>query len=240
MTQSSIQSGIVARAITAAAATYPVAYVLGEGGRDAHATQPDLVGRCDCSGFFAWCASYDRLTPRMAAPAWGSPLLASDEPGQALSLHVSGLQAGARLVAGEYFRLRGRTYELTAPVRVTPAGQAILRQSPRLREATPAGERLEPLGWIETSGVYQDATSTQRLFQRVHRAEPGDGIVWPDRGGHEGHIGVIVAVDAAGEPTEVVHCSSGNYRRTGRAIARTSADIFKSAGAIYVRVKPAV
>lgn len=35
-------------------------YELGAGGRDPAAKTPFVGGRCDCSGFIAWCLKYDR------------------------------------------------------------------------------------------------------------------------------------------------------------------------------------
>lgn len=230
-------SGIAARAIAAAAATYPVAYVLGEGGRSGDAPTPAPDGRLDCSGFAAWCAGLNRLNPIMASASWGTPRLLAGQEHGAKRIQVTGARQGARFVAGEYFRLAGRTYEVRTAVRADAHGCMALSISPGLRHAVPAATALEPLGWLETSAVYQDAIGPQRAFTRETMATPGDFIVWPDRHGGEGHIGVVVAVDGAGKATSVVHCSSGNFKRLGRAIQRTPADVFHRNGAVYARLR---
>lgn len=92
-----------------------------------------------------------------------------------------------------------------------------------------------PGGWIETTAIVRDATSTHRVFEQVGQAEPGDLIVYGDRAGHQGHVGVILAV-SAGRAALVIHC---NATADGDAIDRTPADLFWRAGAIQVRYKPA-
>lgn len=52
---------VVARA--AFAIGRQTAYKLGAGGRDPRAAHPAVDGRCDCSGFAAWCLGIDRYLP---------------------------------------------------------------------------------------------------------------------------------------------------------------------------------
>lgn len=95
-----------------------------------------------------------------------------------------------------------------------------------------------PGGWIETTLVVKDAMSTRQMFRELvagEQPEPGDFIVYGDRGGQQGHIGVISsAVD--GKVYRVIHCSTGNDRG-GPAIAETDARVFVAANAIVVRLR---
>jgi hypothetical protein len=96
-------------------------------------------------------------------------------------------------------------------------------------------------GWLETTAMV--GLRPGGLFEKVTVPEPGDLICWGDRKikgadgklrNTQGHVGVITEV-TAGKATKVVHCSSGNFKRAGYAIAETSADIFHKNGAIYLR-----
>lgn len=95
--------------------------------------------------------------------------------------------------------------------------------------------------WIETTAVYDDATGAQFQFERVDEAEEGDVIVYPDRKiegkRHEGHIGIVSRIDEDGTPALVIHCSTGNQRKTGHAIAETNPRVFQLQGAICARFK---
>lgn len=89
-------------------------------------------------------------------------------------------------------------------------------------------------GWMNTSGVFADTGEQTGLFERC-APRPGALIVFPARWHAQrivaagkgnpvvGHIGIVSSVD----PVRVIHCSSGNYRRTGDAIAETSDAVFK-------------
>lgn len=94
--------------------------------------------------------------------------------------------------------------------------------------------------WIETTKVYQDAfqgTNGGFLKMPWTMSLPGDGVVFPDdhSAKKDGHIGLVVeTVD--GSPSMIVHCSKGNERTHGDAIARTSVDRYwLRRGAIVVR-----
>jgi hypothetical protein len=89
-------------------------------------------------------------------------------------------------------------------------------------------------GWIETTGVYADATATRGIFTKTENPYPGDIMVWPDRRGEHGHIGIISQV-SGNRATKIIHCSKSNDRNTGRAIRETSADRFYTMGAVVVR-----
>ena len=93
-------------------------------------------------------------------------------------------------------------------------------------------------GWIETTAVVADALAAHGLFAKVDSAEVGDIIVWGDskKNGKtvQGHIGIVSVVEN-GRATRVIHCSNGNFKRSGQAVQETSADIFHNNGAIYAR-----
>lgn len=81
-------------------------------------------------------------------------------------------------------------------------------------------------GWFESTAVYRDIESPFGFFGEVawEKARPGDVLVWPDYAHKQGHMGIIIGV--ASGPVEVVHCSLGNWRRTGDAIQVTGPEVF--------------
>jgi cell wall-associated NlpC family hydrolase len=91
--------------------------------------------------------------------------------------------------------------------------------------------------WFETSTLARDARSPFGFVAEVPwlAALPGDLLVYPDRSGHQGHVGVVATVDHAG-PLSVVHCSLGNFHHTNDAIRETPVELFRLAGAIVARV----
>lgn len=92
--------------------------------------------------------------------------------------------------------------------------------------------------YLETTNIYRDARSPYGFVAEVPwtQARPGDLVAWPDAGPkRQGHVGVVATVDETGART-VVHCSAGNYRTRGDAVAETTADIFKAHGAVVARV----
>lgn len=108
-----------------------------------------------------------------------------------------------------------------------------------IRAGHPWAEHFPPINgefqWLDTTRIVQDAKATQKAFRIVAEPEPGDLIVYGDRAGHEGHVGVISEV-RDGQPVKVVHCSAGNYRATGDAIRETDvASFWHDRGAIYAR-----
>lgn len=94
-------------------------------------------------------------------------------------------------------------------------------------------------GWIETSRICGDAQGDHDLFLRVDDARPGDLVVYPDRGGHEGHVGVVTET-IGGLPSKVAHCCA--RRGLSDAIIEEDARVFwigaiRERGAIYARFK---
>jgi hypothetical protein len=95
------------------------------------------------------------------------------------------------------------------------------------------------IGWIETTRIVQDATGDQKLFEKVSKASPGDLVVYGDTGGHEGHVGVVVAT-LNGRPTRVCHCTG--RKGLSDAIINEPASVFwtgaiATRGAIFARLK---
>jgi len=103
-------------------------------------------------------------------------------------------------------------------------------------------------GWLNTNGIYWDARFERTgIFEWVRHgmvdgAEwkdeiwPSDVIVYPGSSTHFpkpigkvpkiGHVGIVSGV-SENEATSVIHCSAGNDRKYGYAIAETGATVFK-------------
>lgn len=94
--------------------------------------------------------------------------------------------------------------------------------------------------WIETTAIVKDASYERKLFAAMNERKPGYLIVYGDKNGRQGHVGIISEVDSHGRVTKVIHCSSGNYRTKGVAVAETDPNVFLTNGAITVRFKGAV
>jgi len=91
-------------------------------------------------------------------------------------------------------------------------------------------------GWLESTAIVRDAMLPGTgMFDRVlwTSAAPGDVLVWGDKNGHQGHVGIVV--EANDGPLSVVHCSTGNFRRTGDAIQETDVNVFVQNNAILAR-----
>jgi hypothetical protein len=233
---------ILSRAARAAAASKAsnARYSLGKGGRDPQAVSPLelLTGKvygADCSGTVAWIHAEPRLNARIAAGTWGEPRVVAPGHGMgAVSLKLKGIPAGRRIEQGEFFKfgMQNRTYMVTEDVTANARGEAIIRITPKINRSVGPDLLIEPLGWIETTQVYRDATGPRNMFVRVERALPADVIVWPDAGGREGHIGLITTVDKAGQPLTVTHCSSSNARVLGHSIADTPGIVQAGGGGV--------
>jgi hypothetical protein len=71
-----------------------------------------------------------------------------------------------------------------------------------------------PGGWINTDAMDADAKGAQRLFVPAAKAVPGALLVHPKPPGADkgpGHVAIVVAVDANGRPTRMLHCAPDNY-----------------------------
>jgi hypothetical protein len=91
-------------------------------------------------------------------------------------------------------------------------------------------------GWLETTAVARDATSPYGMFDMIpwSKAKPGHVLVYGDRDGHQGHIGVVSQVGVDG-PLKAIHCSKSQSVQHGDAIAETSVEVFRAHGAIVAR-----
>jgi cell wall-associated NlpC family hydrolase len=100
--------------------------------------------------------------------------------------------------------------------------------------------RFDGKQWWDTSAIFADAMHHPpgALFEYHPWTEgkPGDVLVYGDKGGHQGHIG-IVSVSGADGPEKIIHCSHGNYEHTGDAIGETAPDVFRAGDAIVARPK---
>lgn len=103
----------------------------------------------------------------------------------------------------------------------------------------PNGEIPHLLGgdWLETSNVYRDALSPYGFAAIIpwSDARPADVLVYPDREGRQGHIGVISKINGFGAD-RVIHCSLGNWNEYHDAIRETDAVGFQRHGAITARI----
>lgn len=88
-------------------------------------------------------------------------------------------------------------------------------------------------GWVNTDGIWSDLLENTGLFESAGGPQAGALIVYPSRrvaiaGGYEepgpaiGHVGILTS------PAKVIHCSAGNYRRTGDAIQETDLKVFRA------------
>lgn len=87
--------------------------------------------------------------------------------------------------------------------------------------------------WLDTDAYWKGGGSAAQAagFPLCHsvpeaEAEPGDVIVYPDQGGHQGHIGVISGTDDQGQ-LKVIHCSKGNWTNHHDATRETDAHVWK-------------
>ena len=96
---------------------------------------------------------------------------------------------------------------------------------------------LDGRPWFETTTIAADAISPFGFVAEIDwtNALPGDLLVWGDRNGKQGHIGIVSVVGDDG-PSRVIHCSSGNFKLRGKAILDTDVAIFKRNRAIAARV----
>jgi cell wall-associated NlpC family hydrolase len=82
--------------------------------------------------------------------------------------------------------------------------------------------------WVSTDSVWSGGKPVKpNLFSQIPLAESmaGDLLVYPDKAGHQGHIGIITQVDN-NSPTYVIHCSKGNFIHYHDAIRTTGPGVF--------------
>jgi cell wall-associated NlpC family hydrolase len=90
-------------------------------------------------------------------------------------------------------------------------------------------------GWLNTAGLWWDAVREKTgYFEQIDAPEVGSIVVYPPayvvgkKLPKIGHVGIVAEVGDAGLGTglRVVHCSKGNFTRTGDAIQETGAEVF--------------
>jgi cell wall-associated NlpC family hydrolase len=85
--------------------------------------------------------------------------------------------------------------------------------------------------WLSTDQYWAGGKPVKAgLFSQIKLADAvaGDLLVYPDSGGHQGHISIINQADN-GLPSFIIHCSLGNWNTYGDAIRITSPSVFLSA-----------
>lgn len=98
---------------------------------------------------------------------------------------------------------------------------------------------------INTDWLVADARGAQKRVMLVDLPSPGDAVVFGAHVGKDGqrkigHTGIIVAASGGMgsifERMRVIHCSAGNFRRFGYAIAETDGQAFNGGkDTIFVR-----
>lgn len=87
-----------------------------------------------------------------------------------------------------------------------------------------------PPAWFETTQIYRDATGPRRMFRQISEPVPGCLVVYPDRDGHQGHVGIVTETAPA---LRGVDCSSSRSSAIGEAITERGFEFFKDKGAIF-------
>lgn len=71
--------------------------------------------------------------------------------------------------------------------------------------------RNGPNGPIWTNSIFADAKGAQARFRHVTVATPGALVVYPSGDGETyGHVAIVAEADAAGNATQILHCSKAN------------------------------
>jgi len=79
--------------------------------------------------------------------------------------------------------------------------------------------------WLSTNEYWAGGKPVKAgLFSQIpiEEATVGNLLVYPDKGGNQGHIALIVDAD----DWRIIHCSNGNYENFRDAIQISSPDIF--------------
>jgi hypothetical protein len=95
------------------------------------------------------------------------------------------------------------------------------------REFPPLSNR-----WMDTDAYWSGGGSAANAagFPLLHTVAPaeseaGDLIVYPDRNGKQGHIGIISGTDENGQ-LKIIHCSKGNWNNFGDATRETGPNVW--------------
>lgn len=84
--------------------------------------------------------------------------------------------------------------------------------------------------WLSTDEYWAGGKPTKPglLTQKqLKDAQIGDILVYPDKGGGQGHISIITQVDH-NMPSLIIHCSSGNFKHFNNAVRITDPSVFLS------------
>lgn len=81
-------------------------------------------------------------------------------------------------------------------------------------------------GWVNTDSMVADGRAKVGLFSWLDVPRPGAVIVYGRKDKTVGHCGIVASVDAKYRVTSVIHCSAGNWRSKGDAIAETDAGLW--------------
>lgn len=79
-------------------------------------------------------------------------------------------------------------------------------------------------GWFETTAIHADAQASWGFFEQLTVPAVGAFLVYPDENGHDGHIGLVSAVNGSAGiegVTSVIHCSYSGWTKHGDAIRET-------------------
>lgn len=96
--------------------------------------------------------------------------------------------------------------------------------------------------WFETTNIHNNAKGKLgkvKVFTEVKIPVPGCLVVYPDRAGKQGHMAILteVTTDEKGRVINIegIDCSSGQSRKTGRAINERNLNFFlKNKNTIFV------
>lgn len=85
-------------------------------------------------------------------------------------------------------------------------------------------------GWFETTAIHADGIASVGYFTRIENPVVGAMLVYPDLGGHDGHIGIVTKVKSnpkgiAGV-SSIIHCSLGAWNSKQDAIQETDPAIW--------------
>jgi hypothetical protein len=104
----------------------------------------------------------------------------------------------------------------------------------------PPGSKPEPGGdWYGTDQIWDDAVNLGLgLFQKIATPVAGCVVVFPTtwqagKAKPAGHCGIVSAVGPGGVVTQVLHCSSGNFKAKGDAVEETDPHVFLNPKAIF-------
>lgn len=84
-------------------------------------------------------------------------------------------------------------------------------------------------GWFETTGIHADIANSWGFFEPLTVPKVGAFLVYPDKNGHEGHMGIVSAVNGKAGlngVTHVIHCSASGWNQHGDAIRETGPQIW--------------